>query len=454
MPVKTDKLSYWKFGKRWRKRYKNKEWIQRGGPYNKTDKEAEKQAEAAYQAWKVRIDAEEAEEAEAEAVATSIAEMQGKVEKHVSRLRGLSEMLVNRSPNLAGHLSNFADNTPELTRIVQQPASNVPLIEGFAVQALEVELQNRTVDQSKVLSVCASDFDIERIAELKEDKIGVSQYNNTKRNVNFFIAWIGNNTTEAITEDTLPKYRAHLLATMNTKRNAEAYYNSCRHFVNWCYMRNRLAALPRNFKDAKLAFQVKYDNKKFWTEEEWKAALEKAPERLRLYLLLMLNCGMYQGDIGELLDSEVDWKVGRISRKRSKSGQDGTWLLWPETFRLLKKYRSGKELVFLSETGDRIYLNDANPKTLKHIRRDDIGDLFGDFVKATGLELPTLMHLRKTGANALAHKFGRSFSHAYLAHANRDLDDKSYVGPPPAKDFDAAIKWLGKQFPVPPSVPR
>ena len=39
------------------------------------------------------------------------------------------------------------------------------------------------------------------------------------------------------------------------------------------------------------------------------AACDGFSERTKLYLLLMLNCGMYQNDIAELRKDEVNWKA-------------------------------------------------------------------------------------------------------------------------------------------------
>src|SRR5262245_11409394 len=70
----------------------------------------------------------------------------------------------------------------------------------------------------------------------------------------------------------------------------------------------------------------------------------------------MANCGMTQGDVSDLLDTEVDWAAGRIIRKRSKTADRENvpvvnYKLWPQTFKLLKKYRSGTERVLLTERG-------------------------------------------------------------------------------------------------------
>ena len=48
-------------------------------------------------------------------------------------------------------------------------------------------------------------------------------------------------------------------------------------------------------------------------------------DRTKLYILLMLNCGMTQKDVADLQKTEVDWDAGYISRKRSKTRQSRTF---------------------------------------------------------------------------------------------------------------------------------
>src|SRR5262249_6925428 len=74
------------------------------------------------------------------------------------------------------------------------------------------------------------------------------------------------------------------------------------------------------------------------------AACDGFSDRTKLYLLLMLNCGMYQNDIAELCKDEVNWTKGVVTRARSKTrerkGPVVTYKLWPETFTLLKRCRA------------------------------------------------------------------------------------------------------------------
>ena len=65
--------------------------------------------------------------------------------------------------------------------------------------------------------------------------------------------------------------------------------------------------------------------------------------RTKLYLLLMLNAGMYQADVSDLGADEVNWQAGTITRKRSKrwkavGSMSVTYKLWPETVELLREF--------------------------------------------------------------------------------------------------------------------
>ena len=95
-----------------------------------------------------------------------------------------------------------------------------------------------------------------------------------------------------------------------------------------------------------------------WEPTEVTAFLARAPEKVQLWALLMLNCGMYAGDISDLKPSEVNWKLGRICRKRSKTKQIEScptvdYPLWSRTFDLLRKHgRQDGERVFLNRNGN------------------------------------------------------------------------------------------------------
>src|SRR4051794_13447661 len=122
----------------------------------------------------------------------------------------------------------------------------------------------------------------------------------------------------------------------------------------------------------------------------------------------MANSGMTQQGVSDLLDSEVDWAAGRVIRKRSKTRDRANvpvvnYKLWPVTFEMLQKHRSGRERVLVTETGQpyvRTHLN-ADGKLVK---ADGFASNYVHLKKRLKLTRP-LKQLRKLGADLLnGHK--------------------------------------------------
>jgi hypothetical protein len=163
----------------------------------------------------------------------------------------------------------------------------------------------------------------------------------------------------------------------------------------------------------------------------------------------MANCGMTQADVSDLLDREVDWAVGRITRKRSKTKGEVNvptvcYKLWPVTFELLKKYRSGQERVLLTEAGEPYVRTQLNEQG-RLVKADGFASNYAHVQKRLGLYRP-LKQLRKLGASLLAsHKDYGRFASYFLGHSPRTVADRHYVVPP-QELFDEAVTWLGRQL--------
>jgi hypothetical protein len=168
----------------------------------------------------------------------------------------------------------------------------------------------------------------------------------------------------------------------------------------------------------------------------------------------MANCGMTQEDVSELRDSEVDWQSGRVIRKRSKTA---TWdnvptvnyKLWPLTFELLQKYRSGQERVLLNAQGQpyvRCILKDDG----RLQKADGFRTNYDHLKKKVRSQIPgfnrTLKQLRKLGACLLENHldYGR-YATYFLWHSPRTVAEKSYVRPS-QQLFDEAVLWVGYQL--------
>ena len=150
-------------------------------------------------------------------------------------------------------------------------------------------------------------------------QLSVGRYDAYCRNIGNFVTWIGPETPiDAIDEDKLEAFFSHLSSKVGSGDYSPQYAHTllmtARQFVSRLAAR-KLIPLPGNIRDRRFRFNhsVAAEIETF-TAEEVRGAADAAPERMRLYLLLMLNCGMYQNDIAELRQQEVDWKKGTITR--------------------------------------------------------------------------------------------------------------------------------------------
>ncbi len=224
-------------------------------------------------------------------------------------------------------------------------------------------------------------------------------------------------------------------------------FHGSRCWVRWLW-ESGIIDMPKNLDSRRFTFGSALKNIETWTVEEVQYVVGESPAKLRLALLLQLNCGMTQKDVSDLLDTEVDWKGGRIIRKRSKTrGQANVptvdYPLWPATFALLKEHRSGQERVLVTKTGKPfVYrrLVDGNYRAV-----DSLGDLFRRLQKRLGLAKPMKL-LRKTSASLLeSHAVYGRLTSLFLGHSPASIKDRHYAAPPQAL-FDEAVLWLGRQL--------
>ena len=118
--------------------------------------------------------------------------------------------------------------------------------------------------------------------------------------------------------------------------NGRGLHDQCEEFHRWLWRQKAIPTLPRTLdrKCRDLCISKLVASIVVFTKEEVTSLLADASDRTKLYILLMLNCGMTQKDIADLQVSEVDWREGRIIRKRSKTGDRENvptvnYKLWP-----------------------------------------------------------------------------------------------------------------------------
>ena len=219
-------------------------------------------------------------------------------------------------------------------------------------------------------------------------------------------------------------------------RTAKHYFNQARAFITHCW-ENGYIDRPRNLVSRSLVFQAPIEDPVVFTKNEITVHLEAANPRTKLYVLLMLNCGMYGSDISNLLQSEVDWETGRIFRKRTKTRDKSPkvpkvdYPLWKTTFELLKQFRSDHPaFVLLNENGEPL-VADAETTVGKQNHKNNVKSAIFR-LQYNGLgwkraeQRKPLKTFRKTGATLLEQsEYGR-FSEHYLGEAPQTVASRHY----------------------------
>jgi integrase len=263
------------------------------------------------------------------------------------------------------------------------------------------------------------------------------------------------NGVDKITAVTLANYHAQVLTEtasgVISDTGARDAMQVARQFIRRLWSLS-VISLPNNIDSHDLEIHVQTKPIEPWDFEVLGGILRDAPEPLRLYLLLMANCGMTQKDVSDLLPSQVDWEKGIITRKRSKTKKwdnvpTVSYQLWGDTFELLKKHGKRKgERVFLTTDGVPLVVDKMSSK-FKGSKRDKINQLWMDWSTRQRIKNNKgLKAIRKTSATKLSEnsKYSR-FTQYFLAQSPKTVADKHYIRPSQT-EFDKAVTWLGKQY--------
>jgi integrase len=279
------------------------------------------------------------------------------------------------------------------------------------------------------------------------------------RNISIFMDWIGEQSAiETIDETKLEGFFNHLSQRVVARNYAPSYAHTilmtAKQFISRL-AELKLIPLPANIRSRRFRFNHSAPIRiETFTVEEVQRMLTAADEvsdRTKLYLLLMLNCGMYQNDIAELRNDEINWTTGTITRARSKTrerhGPIVAYKLWPETISLLRKYRNRGDLALTNEEGKplvRYWLGDDG----KLKRYDCVHAAWSKLPAKLGLKRMrlALKHLRKTASTALGqHPQYKFYANHFLADSPRSIADRSYVVPS-QEEFFSALDWLRGQL--------
>lgn len=233
-----------------------------------------------------------------------------------------------------------------------------------------------------------------------------------------------------------------------------------RMLIEWAWEREA-CDLPRNLKARRFAINVPTTKVKTYPLDDLREIMDAAADKTKLYLLLMLNCGMYQSDISDLHPSEVTLgRNPRITRKRSKTGDvskdvpEVSYPLWKPTAVLLHEHQGADpKRILTNASGEPLridHIEDGKLRRLDAIRsavRRTYTKVNRARMKEGGKPMPLhdLKLLRKTSADAITQNpdFGGRIADLFLGHSPRSMREKHYSGPE-QKQLDRAVKWLGQ----------
>jgi integrase len=282
-------------------------------------------------------------------------------------------------------------------------------------------------------------------------KISADRFDNLRCHLGRFSGFVGPGLpTTAIDESRLEGYFLHLLGLVKGGQIAEAtadsVFKAAKGFVRYLHER-RVIDLPRNLGSRALSFGGAAKKVETFTAEQVRALAASATGQLKLHVLLALNCGMYPSDIADMKDEEVDWEAGTVTRRRSKTGDKErvptvTFHLWPATFDLLKRWRTGGETVLRTRSGGLWAFRVMREGKLH--KNDNIGPRFLELRDRLGLEL-AFKHLRKTSASLLNRKYDQRVVTHFLGQAPQGIAARHYIAPDEIT-FAGALRWLGQQY--------
>jgi len=305
-----------------------------------------------------------------------------------------------------------------------------------------------------------------------QDELSLGRVYAIRLHLTHFQEWIGQNTSVTeIDGQILRNYHSKLLemikqnakkktgnsrakgTTAWTSTTARHYLVTMKSFVRWLWEIEAIPTLPRvlGSKSTTLNISAVTPVTVTFDDAEIQRLIEHATGRTKLYMLLMLNCGMTQKDVADLLKSEVDLKAGRIIRKRSKTDQFESvptvnYLLWPATLTLLKQFMDDGEsrLALLNSNGSPLW-TERYGENGKYSKTDNIKNAFDRLKKELKINKP-LKSFKKSSATKLrGNERFNGLEDLFLGHAPQKMSDKHYTAVP-LQLLDTAISWLAEQY--------
>ncbi|MDY0167227.1 MAG: hypothetical protein RBS80_11835, partial [Thermoguttaceae bacterium] len=222
-----------------------------------------------------------------------------------------------------------------------------------------------------------------------QGRITLGTYQTCFHRLQVFRKWVSpdnalDNLNESMIQDFFVWLATECTEGRMASETAVAVQRNVRRFVRSRW-ELRLIDLPRNLNSRNLTIGNSVQAIETLTVAQVKEYLAASSGRLKLFVLLMLNCGMYSSDIGGMTKREVDLRAGTITRKRTKTRNRSekvptvTYRLWDETLTLLRTHESSDSvLCLLNEKGGPLWI-ERRQEEGKYTRNDTVKNLWFRF---------------------------------------------------------------------------
>ncbi|AMV16533.1 hypothetical protein [Planctomyces sp. SH-PL14] len=349
--------------------------------------------------------------------------------------------------DLVDELGVAEDREEELERIVERYISNVIWKDRLA--AASVQPSQETPRESTLKA-----FVDRYVVKRRESGITPTAADNIRRHLQYMQRKLGPGLdASAVGGKHVDDLHQALLQDCEGKRFTKTYaadiFKTAKMFIRWLHETDVLHQLPKNLTSRALRITREPPVIKTYTVEQIRELFAAAPEDLKLYILLALNCGMTQVDISALKPESVDWDAGTLTRKRGKTIHfervpTVTYKLWGITLRLLKKLRSNDpNHLLLSSNGKT--LRGEELRNGKLVRRNPIRVAFVRLRKSLG-QSGDFKSLKKTSASLLRDNAEFNGVEAvFLDHAPKSMSDRHYAGVPTTL-LARALGWLEGRY--------
>jgi integrase len=284
---------------------------------------------------------------------------------------------------------------------------------------------------------------------VKSGQLSLIEYDLVRRCLDYFAKWIKPSTSvNKIDPDLWENFWTHLIGLGCSIEYKKKRFRHAKNFITWLASKG-IIPMPANLISRKYKFGSTTKQVSVFTLDEVRSLFDAVSGQLELHFMLMMNCGFTQQDVSDLAQDEVDWNLGTITRKRSKTRDHDdvptvTYKLWKRTFTLLKQYRQTEgDLVLRTKSGQPWITQRVVGGVFN--RTDNTKSVYRHLQNWVSQPKPIKL-LRKTSASLLERHptYGRYVGY-FLAHSPRTVRDKSYVVPS-QEQFDAATEWLGAQY--------